>query len=64
MRWTYVRKVHLIAAIRAGEITFDQACRRYDLSTEELLGWQRMLDRYGPEGLRVTRLMQYRRAEG
>ena len=60
-RWTSGRKASLIAAIRDGTITFDEACRRYGLSTEELLGWQWLLDRYGRGALRATLLMQYRK---
>jgi len=59
-RWTYNRKADVVAAIRTGKITFDEACQRYDLSAEELRSWQRMLARYGREGLKVTKLRQYR----
>jgi hypothetical protein len=34
--------------------------RRYKLSVEEFLAWQRAIDRYGVPGLRVTRLQIYR----
>jgi hypothetical protein len=54
-RWVARRKVAVVAGVRAGWITLDEACRRYALSIEEFLSWQRQLDSHGPSGLRVTR---------
>ena len=34
--------------------------RRYNLSVEEFLSWQEMIDKHGVRGLRVTRLQDYR----
>jgi len=48
------------AAVRSGSISLQEACRRYKLSVEEFLAWQRAIDRYGVPGLRVTRLQIYR----
>jgi hypothetical protein len=33
------------------------------LSVEEFLSWQRLIDRHGMRGLRVTRLQDYREGE-
>ncbi len=59
-RWTARRKAEVVAAIKGGLLSFEQACERYSVSADELLGWQRVLDRRGVPGLRVTRLQQYR----
>jgi hypothetical protein len=34
----------------------EEACRRYALSEEELLGWQRAFEAHGLSGLRATSL--------
>jgi hypothetical protein len=59
-RWVARRKGEVVAAVRAGLLTFDEACQRYDLSREELESWQQALDRHGLGGLRVTRLQDFR----
>ena len=59
-RWVARRKAVIVSAVRNGAITLDEACRRYRLSVEEFLAWQRSIDRYGVPGLRVTRLQIYR----
>jgi hypothetical protein len=53
----------VVAAVRGGLISLDEACRRYTLSIEEFLIWQRLIDSHGLAGLRVTRLQDYRNAE-
>ncbi len=59
-RWVIRRKAVLVAAVRAGVISLEDACRRYTISIEEFLAWQRLVDSYGLLGLRVTRLQDYR----
>ena len=59
-RWTPRRKAEVVAAVRGGLLTFDEACARYELAMEELINWQRAVGRSGIPGLRVTRLQQYR----
>lgn len=59
-RWVIRRKAQVVAGVRAGIITLEEACRRYKLSIEEFLSWQRMIDSHGMRGLRVTRLQDYR----
>lgn len=59
-RWVVRRKASVVAAVRSGAITIEEACRTYQLSEEELLAWQRAFETYGFAGLRVTRLKQYR----
>ena len=66
-RWVIRRKAAVVAGVRAGLISLEEACRRYTLSAEEFLTWQKMIDSYGMRGLRVTRLKDYReptRSEG
>jgi hypothetical protein len=60
-RWVIRRKAEVVAAVRAGLITLEEACERYRLSVEEFLSWQRLIDKHGMRGLRTTRLQQYRR---
>jgi hypothetical protein len=62
-RWVIRRKAEVVAAVRAGLITLEEACRRYTLSIEEFLSWQRLVDSHGLPGLRVTRLQDYREIE-
>jgi len=59
-RWVMRRKAEVVAGVRSGAISLDEACRRYTLSVEEFLSWQRLIERHGVRGLRATRLQQYR----
>ena len=59
-RWVVRRKAVVVHAVRSGSISLQEACRRYCLSVEEFLGWQRAIERHGIPGLRVTRLQIYR----
>ena len=59
-RWVVRRKAVVVQAVRSGLISLQEACRRYNLSVEEFLAWQRAIERHGVPGLRVTRLQIYR----
>lgn len=59
-RWVIRRKAEVVAGVRAGLLTLEEACERYTLSVEEFLSWQKLIDRHGLRGLRVTRLQDYR----
>jgi transposase-like protein len=59
-RWVVRRKSAVVAAVQSGNITLEDACRRYNLSEEEFRGWQRAFEAHGLPGLRATRLQQYR----
>jgi len=59
-RWVIRRKAEVVAAVRGGLISLDDACRRYTLTLEEFLSWQRSIERHGLAGLRATRVQQYR----
>lgn len=59
-RWVIRRKAEVVAAVRGGLISLDEACARYTLSVEEFLAWQRAIDSHGLKGLRTTRIQDYR----
>lgn len=59
-RWVVRRKAEVVAAVRGGLLTLDEACERYSLSVEEFASWQSAVERSGIPGLRVTRLRYYR----
>jgi hypothetical protein len=54
-RWTPRRKAEVVAAVRGGLLTFDEACARYSLGLEEFTDWQRAVNQSGIFGPRVTR---------
>ena len=59
-RWVTRRKAVIVNAVRAGVISLEEVCRRYELSVEKFLAWQHAIDTHGVPGLRVTRLQIYR----
>tara|TARA_R110002110_G_scaffold284987_1_gene499210 strand:+ start:12975 stop:13262 length:288 start_codon:yes stop_codon:yes gene_type:complete len=59
-RWVIRRKAAVVNGVRDGLLTLEQACERYDLTVEEFLSWQRLIDEHGVRALRVTRLQDYR----
>ena len=61
-RWVSRRKAAVLAAIREGLITMEEACERYMLSVEELLSWQRLMDNHGVQALKATKVQEYRKA--
>ena len=62
VRWVIRRKAELVAAIRGGLLSLEDACERYRLSEEELVSWADSLAKHGPRGLRSTRLQHYRKS--
>ena len=59
-RWVVRRKAEVVAAVRAGIISLEDACKRYTLSVEEFASWQQLVEQYGVRGLRATRVQEYR----
>ena len=59
-RWVIRRKAEVVAAVRGGLLSLEDALERYRLTSEEFLAWQRSIDRHGLAGLRTTRIQQYR----
>jgi hypothetical protein len=60
VRWVSRRKATVVAAVRAGVISLDDACARYALSVEEFLSWAHTIERHGIAGLRVTHTQEHR----
>jgi hypothetical protein len=58
-RWVIRRKAEVVAAVRGGLLTPEEACSRYMLTADELLSWQYLIDRHGLAGLRTTRIQKY-----
>jgi len=58
-RWVARRKAAVVTAVRSGAIGLEEACRRYELSEEEFLVWERGIANHGVAGLRITRLQIY-----
>ena len=59
-RWVIRRKAEVVAAVRGGLLSLEEACQRYRLTVEEFLSWQASIDQHGLQGLRTTRLQKYR----
>ncbi len=59
-RWVARRKAEVVAAVRGGLLSLEEACARYNLTPEEYSSWERAIDRHGLNGLRVTRLQEFR----
>ena len=59
-RWVILRKAEVVAAVRGGLLSLEDACSRYALTMDEFLSWQASIDDHGLAGLRTTRIQQYR----
>ena len=59
-RWVIRRKAEVVAAVRGGLLSLEEAYSRYTLTVEEFLSWQRSIEKHGLAGLRATRVQQYR----
>ena len=59
-RWVIRRKAAVVAAVKNGAITLDDVCWFYGISVEEFMTWQEMIDKHGIQGLRVTKLQDFR----
>ena len=59
-RWVIRRKAEVVAAVRGGLLSLEEACQRYTLTVEEFLSWQHSIDEHGLAGLRTTRIQHYR----
>lgn len=55
-RWVIRRKAEVVAAVRGGLLSREEAFSRYALNAEELLSWQNCFDRFWLPGLRSTRV--------
>ena len=59
-RWVIRRKAEVVAAVRGGLLSLQDACNRYKLTVDEFLSWQRLIERHGLPGLRATKVQDYR----
>ena len=59
IRWVASRKAQVVAAVHAGTFSVLEACRRYRLSPEEFLEWER---HYNAGTLKGPRTSVQRRA--
>lgn len=59
-RWVIRRKAQVVAAVRGGLLSLEDACVRYRLTMDEYLNWQQSIDSHGLAGLRTTKVQEYR----
>ena len=59
-RWVPRRKAEVVAAVRGGLLSLQEACSRYSLTVDEFRSWQESNDQHGLRGLRTTRIQRYR----
>jgi hypothetical protein len=50
-RWVPHRKAKVVAAVRGGLLSLQEACSRYSLTVDEFHSWQESIDHYGLGGL-------------
>ena len=62
-RWVIRRKAEVVAAVRGGLLSTEQACEHYNVSFEEFESWQKAIERHGIQGLRTTQIKKYRTTE-
>jgi len=62
-RWGIRRKAAVVAAVRGGLLSLEEACSRYALHSDEFRSWERSIDCFGLAGLRTTRTQFYARGQ-
>lgn len=63
-RWVARRKAQVVAAVRGGLLSLEQASERYALTAEEFMSWRNAVDRFGLAGLRATHARDHAHASG
>ncbi len=63
VRWVASRKTMVLAAIDAGSLSIEEACQMYRLSIEEIASWSRLTALHGRDGLKASKLEEYRKEE-
>jgi hypothetical protein len=58
-RWVIRRKAEVVAAVRGGLISLEDACNLYSIGLDEFKTWEFCIDCYGIAGLRVTQAQMY-----
>ena len=59
-RWVIRRKAEVVAAVRGGLISLEEACNRYTLTVDEFLPGKCRSTNMALAGLRTTQIQQYR----
>jgi hypothetical protein len=59
-RWVIRRKAEVVVAVKGHLITLEEVCDRYGLTTEEFESWVLLVEKFGLQGLRTTRIQNYR----
>jgi Protein of unknown function (DUF1153) len=59
-RWVIRRKAEVVAAVRGGLLSLEDASNRYKLTIDEFLNWNRLINEHGLPGLRATKVQNYR----
>ncbi len=60
MRWVARRKATVVTAVAAGMLSRDEALEMYGISGEEFDSWVKAMTTHGRNGLRVTKIQEYR----
>ena len=61
-RWVIRRKAEVVAGVRGGLLSLDEACLRYSLTVDEFMSWQLLFENHGVKGLRTTKTKKYRKS--
>lgn len=59
-RWVPRRKAEIVCAVQGGLLTAAVVKDQYGVSTDELAEWTSLYNDFGVEGLRTTRVQNYR----
>jgi hypothetical protein len=59
-RWAIMRKAQVVAAVRGGLLSLEDACSRYRLTVDDFLNWQQLINSHGLALLRTTMIQNYR----
>src|SRR5690606_41567226 len=59
-RWAIRRQAEVVAAVRGGLLSLEEACDRYTLSVDEFLNWPAASDKHCLAELRTTWILNYR----
>jgi hypothetical protein len=59
-RWVASRKAAVVRAVRHGLLSRDEALKAYQLSEEELDGWQSAVETHGEVALKTTAIQRFR----
>ncbi len=62
-RWVIRLKALVVAGVRGGLLSLEDACKMYTLTVYEFSLWERAVDRFGVKGLRVTKIQKYSRLQ-